>query len=139
MQETTTTTEEQGDTKLYGVLHFLDRNPKYDSEKPYTVRYDTEGKFPYTNIENVRERIQIHDLRDGGTDLPERFSLDKNGFTIITIPDEMSYDEFNDDEVMRAKHLPKVLTTVQRNLKAGKIHVLDYRVCPLVQRTRLSH
>ena len=46
-------------SKVVTHLHFLAKDPKYDTVKPYTARFDTDGKFPFTNIENVRQNVEI--------------------------------------------------------------------------------
>lgn len=117
-----------GQFKLETGLYFLAQDSKYDTEKPYTVRFDPKGKFPYTNIDNVKHDVELTNLRPILNDSPDKFTLEHNGFEIMTIPERMTYDDFNDDEVIRAVHLPYLLTALQTKFKTGKIHVLDYRV-----------
>jgi hypothetical protein len=111
-------------------LHFLKQDSKYDTVKPYTCRFDTQGKFPYTNIENVQQTISLLDVRP----IQDDVSLDKQGFKVLTIPSQMSNADFNDDDKIRAIHIPQILTILQTELQAFEIHVLDYRVaCSNVQ------
>jgi hypothetical protein len=111
-------------SKLLINLHFLKRDPKYDTIKPYTCRFDTQGKFPYTNIENVKHTVSVSNIRP----ILNEISLQRQGFSVMTIPPQMSYEDFNNDEIIRAVHIPHILTTFQNELKAVEIHVLDYRV-----------
>jgi hypothetical protein len=109
-------------------LYFLAKDSKYESEKPYTVRFDTEGKFPYTNISNVKHQVELTNLRPILSASPRKFSFQRNGFEVLEIPDRMTFEDFNDDETIRTVHLPYLLKMIQTKLKTGKIHVLEYRV-----------
>lgn len=113
-----------GKAKLIANLHFLARNPKYDTVKPYTVRFNTEGKFPYTNIENVKHDVELANLRPILGDI----SWNQHGFQVIKIPERMTYEDLNNDETVRTQHIPHILTTLQSELNARHIHVLDMRV-----------
>ncbi|KAK9776216.1 putative Methyltransferase [Seiridium cardinale] len=109
-------------------LYFLARAPIYDTCKPYTVRFDPKGKFPYTNIENVKHDVKLLNLRPILENSPEDISWEHHGFQIIKIPQRMSYDDFNNDEVVRGSHIPHILTVLQTEFRTAQIHVLDYRV-----------
>jgi hypothetical protein len=122
--------------KLVTHLYFLARDPKYATVKPYTVRFDPKGKYPYTNIENVKHSVELSNLRSILKGSPNEFTFQRNGFQIMTIPEQMTYEDFNNDETFRAVHVPHILTTLQSELKAKHVHVLDYRVS---QFERMSH
>jgi len=121
-------------SKLLISLHFLKRDPKYATIKPYTCRFDTQGKFPYTNIENVENTVPVSNIRP----ILNEISLQRQGFSVMTIPSQMSYEDFNNDEIIRAVHIPHILTTLQNELKALEIHVLDYRVTYSAIRARIK-
>ncbi|KAE9987078.1 hypothetical protein EG328_003860 [Venturia inaequalis] len=110
--------------KLITNLYFIARNPKYATVKPYTVRFDPKGKFPYTNIDNVKHSVELCNLRSS----LNKFRIKENGFQIMTIPERMTYADFENDETFRAVHVPHILTALQAELKAKHVHVLDYRV-----------
>lgn len=114
--------------KLVTNLYFLARDPKYATVKPYTVRFDPKGKFPYTNIDNVKHSVELSNLRPALNDSISKFSIEENGFQILTIPERMTDADFENDETFRAVHVPHILTTLQAELKAKHVHVLDYRV-----------
>ncbi|KAM0812183.1 putative Methyltransferase [Seiridium cardinale] len=109
-------------------LYFLARAPIYDTCKPYTVRFDPKGKFPYTNIENVKHDVKLLNLRPILENSPEDISWEHHGFQVIKIPERMSYDDFNNDEVVRGSHISHILTVLQTEFRTAQIHVLDYRV-----------
>lgn len=113
-------------------LYFLAQDPKYDTYKPYTVRFDTEGKFPYTNIDNVKHDIELRDLRPILERAPKEISWKHHGFQVIKIPERLSYEDFNNDEVVRGLHIPHILTVLQNEFSTAQIHVLDYRVSQFV-------
>lgn len=109
-------------------LYFLARDPKYATVKPYTVRFDPKGKFPYTNIDNVKHSVMLSNLRPAVDDSSSDFSIEKNGFQVLTIPERMTYADFENDETFRAIHVPHILTILRTELQAEHVHVLDYRV-----------
>ncbi|QDS73012.1 hypothetical protein FKW77_009098 [Venturia effusa] len=115
-------------TNLVANLYFLARDPKYATVKPYTVRFDPKGKFPYTNIDNVKHSVELSNLRPNLNKLSSEFTIEKNCFQILTIPERMTYADFENDDIFRSVHIPHILTTLQAELKAKHIHVLDYRV-----------
>lgn len=115
-------------SKLVTNLYFLARDPKYATVKPYAVRFDPKGKFPYTNIDNVKHSVELSNLRSTLNNSSGDFSIKENGFQILTIPERMTYADFENDETLRAVHVPHILLTLQTELKAKHVHVLDYRV-----------
>lgn len=129
--------------KLVTNLYFLARDPKYATVKPYTVRFDPKGKYPYTNIDNVKHSVTLSNLRPTLNRLSGAFTVEKNGFQILTISERMTYADFENDETFRAVHVPHILTTLQTELKAKHVHVLDYRVsafrCLHLLTTNLHH
>lgn len=118
----------KGESQVIASLYFLARDPKYKLIKPYTVRYDPEGKFPYTNIDNVKHDVKLCDLRPILDEAPGDITWKKHGFQIVTIPEQMTYEDLNNDETLRGSHIPHILTVIQSRFQAKKIHVLDYRV-----------
>ena len=81
---------------LTGRMCFLDRDPIFEIEKPYTVRYvpDPMSGVAQSNIKNVHKTLQFHDMR-GREDLV----YEKCGFTVVKLlQDEMTYDDFAVDE-----------------------------------------
>lgn len=115
-------------TETVVSLYFLARDPKYDTYKPYTVRFDPEGKFPYTNIENVKYDVALLNLRPILELSSNGIAWERQGFQVIKIPARMTYEDFNNDEVIRGLHIPQILTVLQNEFRTAQIHVLDYRV-----------
>jgi len=64
---------------LVGRMHFLARDPRYQHEKPYTLRYapSPEDDFPQSNIERIEHELRFHDLRS----YPD-LKYEQCGFTI---------------------------------------------------------
>jgi hypothetical protein len=123
----------QDQSKLPVDLYFLKRDPKYATVKPYTCRFDTQGKYPYTNIENVKQTVLLSNIRS----IQDNVSLQKEGFRLLAAPSQMTHDDFNDDEKIRAIHIPQILNILQAELGAYEIHVLDYKV-PLCKCSKMA-
>lgn len=124
-----------------GRMHFLTRDPKYDREKPYTLRYapPPESGIPQTNIERVEHPLVFRDFR-GRDDL----RYDECGFGVVTLPKEaaaaeaakaaetaappFSYDDYAHADRIEGVHAPQVLDAVRRALGAASAELIDYVV-----------
>ncbi|EPE07649.1 hypothetical protein F503_00371 [Ophiostoma piceae UAMH 11346] len=117
---------------VQGRMHFLTRDPKYELEKPYTLRYTPapESGIPQTNIERVEHPVVFHDLR-GRTDL----HYDECGFGVVQLgsrsqTDEapFPYEDYEHAERIEGVHAPHVLEAVRQALGAASAELVDYVV-----------
>lgn len=108
-----------------GQMHFLARDPKYLTEKPYTLRYapGPDDDFPQTNIERVLHPLVFHDLR-GCPDL----KYETCGFMVTESPSAMAYDDYADTDKIEDVHVPEVVAAVKAALGAKSVEMLDYVV-----------
>ena len=111
---------------LVASLHFLARDPKYDTVKPYTVRFDPKGKFPHTNIQNVKHDVKLFNLRLVLESSSEQITWDRHGFQVIKTHNDMTYEDFNDEHILGAVHIPHVLSRLQTKLRAKNVYFLNY-------------
>ncbi|CAK7234179.1 hypothetical protein SEUCBS140593_008853 [Sporothrix eucalyptigena] len=118
---------------VLGRMHFLTRDPKYEHEKPYTLRYTPtpESGIPQTNIARVEHPVVFHDFR-GRTDLV----YDECGFGFATLADNkgkdgsepFSYDDYAHSDRIENAHAPRVLQAIRAALGAASAELIDYVV-----------
>ena len=111
---------------IEGRMHFLARDPKYQHEKPYTLRYApaVEDGIPQTNIERVEHPLQFQDMRNR-SDL----TYSECGFTVARLGnDSMAYQDYGDTVKIEEVHASEVLACVQEALGAQQVQLIDYVV-----------
>lgn len=109
---------------LTAQLHFLARDPKYEYEKPYTLRYipsPTDG-LSQSNIDRVQHEVKFHDLRLQPLDYSEC------GFTVTNCSSTLQYDDYADTDKIEKTHAPEVMVGVRLALGATSVDLLDYVV-----------
>lgn len=125
-------------SRVFTWFHFLARDPKYEKGKPYLIRGAWESAFPWTNIKIVKHHVEVRDLRPLLQKRLHEGWWTNHGFQIMRATHTMTYEEYNNDEVIRTIRTPQILLLLQARLKVAYIHVLDYRVCPMARRVQAS-
>ena len=106
-------------------MNFLSRDSLYEREKPYQFRYPVGDGVPKTNLRHVKqEPLKVHNMRGR----EEQFSFEKNGFTVLKLDEEISYDDFNNPAGIR-RYLDLVAKQLRRKLNADTVQVYQYLVC----------
>lgn len=104
-------------------MYFLARDPLFDTEKPYSLRFPPQGDLPQSNIKHERHSVAIKSLRD----VPN-LGLDERGFEVLETQTNMSYEDFADETKIRSVYLPEVRANLIKKLGARHVHVLDFAV-----------
>ena len=105
-------------------IHFLTRDKVYEHEKPYQLKYVAAKGVPTTNIRlEKQEPVQINSIRGQ----EQQFSLEKNGFTVLKMDEEIPYDDFNNEAGVK-KYLNMVAEQLKMRLGADKVQVYQYVV-----------
>jgi hypothetical protein len=110
---------------LSGRIFFLARNPKYQQEKPYTLRYPPapEDDCPQTNIDKTDHELHFHDLREH-TEL----AYDQCGFMVTPCLSSMGTSDYHDPAKIETIHAAEVTEAVCKALGAKGARILDYVV-----------
>jgi hypothetical protein len=108
-------------------IHFISRDEKWDTIKPYTARYDPKGSFPYTNIESIKCDVKVKDMRP----LLRELKWEKCGFQVMPIQTTMTYADYNTEDIIQETHLPEIQEALKQTLGAAKVYVMDYKVLNL--------
>ena len=108
-------------------MHFLEKNEMYETEKPYLLMVDFDDHFPKSNFKlQERTDLKIEDIRDR----QHEFSSERNGFKIISLESQMTYNDYDDDERRRSVYLGEVAEALKRSLGATRVQVFEHLVSP---------
>ncbi len=106
-------------------MNFLARDALYEQEKPYQLRYAAEEGIPTTNLRHEKQHlIKIRNIRGQ----EQKLSFESNGFAVLKMDDELSYDDFGNPEGIR-RYLEVVSESLRALLGANKVQVYQYTVC----------
>ena len=105
-------------------MNFLSRDSLYEREKPYQFRYPVGNGVPKTNLRHAKqEPVKVQNMRGR----EEQFSFEKNGFTVLKLDEEISYEDFDDPAAIR-RYLDLVAKQLRRKLNADTVQVYQYLV-----------
>ena len=107
---------------LEGELGFLARDNIYDTIKPYSLRFEPPDASPRHNLHIEKHRVNINDAR---LIYP---TIERNGFTLTSVPTTMSYKDFNDHSKIQDVYAPELQNHLKNMLQARHVRVIDYVV-----------
>jgi hypothetical protein len=106
-------------------MYYLEKEPLYETEKPYTMRYMPEERIPQTNFKKCEQPMTARSMRAPGAG-PFRF--EECGFQLVEFHSKMSYDDFWDNDKIQTLYIQEVRETIKKALGAKFVWVLDYAV-----------
>ena len=110
-------------------MNFLSRDPLYDHEKPYRLRYAPEDGMPITNLRHEKHNpIKISNIRGQ----EQNFSFERNGFAVLKMDEEMPYNDFNNPKSIQ-RYLEMVCESLKVLLGADKVQAYQYSVSESVR------
>jgi len=111
------------DTNVY----YMVKDPKHETEKPYTLNFDPGNEFPRTNVVNECKDIYVRNARTSQQKLEYR----ECGFAVFTLKSKLSPDDFYHDGKVTTTYYPeckKLLTDAFPD--AARIELLQHNVGP---------
>lgn len=106
-------------------MHFLSRNDLYSTVKPYSLRFEPPEGFERSNITLERqENLVVEDARA----TIEQFSLEKQGFAIMNLDSQMTYDDFEDDAKIVEVYLKEVANALRDLFGASQVQIFEHTV-----------
>lgn len=118
-------TDHEAPVGTNGALHFLVRDPLYNTVKPYTIQYEPHGDIPRTNIKGVSiPEVHIRDLRPSLSNL----SFEKDGAIVKSLDSKLQYEEFGDPKKVQKVYLEEVRLVLQEALASHNVAVVEYLV-----------
>ncbi|KAK3328635.1 hypothetical protein B0T19DRAFT_196139 [Cercophora scortea] len=113
------------DNAIESSMWYLERAPLYDTEKPYSMRYEPGDGIPQTNFVKIKQPITVKSMRQPGAG---PFHLNECGFQLIELASSLPYDGFWDNDKVQQVYIPEVKEALKRSLGAKYVVVLDYAV-----------
>lgn len=118
----------QNTHEITASLKFLERSPLYEKEKPYTIDHSIpvwEADIERTNIRTNAHEVVITDIRGK----EDQFTFDANGFAIIEMESEMTYEDFQDRNKVEAVFCEEMASSLLQYFNdAAAIRVFDIEV-----------
>lgn len=111
--------------RIDSTIHFLSRDPLYEAEKPYSLRF-TSDRIPHTNLKPEKHAVRITDLRGIGD---QTLDLDSCGFGILHMNSSLTYPGFFDREKVKMIYYKEIGKLLKSAFKANFVFVLDHVVC----------
>jgi hypothetical protein len=109
---------------VHAEMHFLKREEKWKTEKPYRFRYRVPQDVARTNVAFEVCNIDIYDMRRF---LPS-LDLFSNGFEVVSFQTQMQNADWSDPNRISSRYLPELQSFLVRKLGAKHVKLLDYEV-----------
>ena len=104
-------------------MYFLARNPLFETEKPYTMKYPPRTKIPQTNVQRVVEKITVNDMRCFDSIAGPTFNT--HGFEKLKFESSMSYEDFENRDKVDSTHAAEISEAVRQRFGATHVHAID--------------
>lgn len=105
-------------------IGFLEPDPAFEHEEPYAFRYQADVPVPLTNMKTKFQRVSVCDLR-GQEHVP---NLEQNGFEILKLRSEMSYEQFENPESIEGVYVRDLKEQLCEDKGAREVDILRIRV-----------
>lgn len=111
-------------------INFLEKDELYDTEKPYTLMVDPgDEHFPRSNFKlHEPADLTIEDVRGR----QHEFSIERNGFKLIRLESQMTYDDYDNEEKTLTVYLDEAVEALKTSLGATRVQIYEHVVSPQV-------
>jgi hypothetical protein len=122
---TTTTQPVMATATVQSHTHFLARDPLYDAEKPYSLRFTAPEGFPRANIRLERHGITVRDVRADSKPV----TLSEDGCMLLDdFTTQMTYSDYDDEDKIKAVYLRDVANRLKALLNAQHVQIFEHTV-----------
>jgi hypothetical protein len=111
---------------LESELGFLTRDTKFDTVKPYSLRFAPPDESPRHNINTEKLKVTIHDAR------PLKPTIEDNGFTLTCFPTDMMYMDFTEHAKIEGVYVRELQAHLKSLFGAQHVRIIDYVVRPFL-------
>ena len=108
------------------TINFIRNDTFYEEEKPYLLTYEAPGDFPSTNVKVDLHDVKVEDIRGH----EDEFTIEENGFAIMKIDTTLSYNDFDDDNLVKRVYLKEVGEALKEFLGASRVQIFEHIVSP---------
>ena len=107
-----------------GTIDFLGPHDTSLIGKPYSLKYSPSKEFPLTNIVSESREQILQDVRGH----EEEFGVAQNGFAVLELEPEITYDEYDDKDRVETVYYKQVAEGVKKLLGASRVQVFEHVV-----------
>ena len=112
-------------TTVLSYTHFLAREPLYETEKPYTLRFTAPQGLARANIKLERHNITVRDIRNASA----QPTLENDGCLLLdNFYSTLRYEDFDDDDIVKAVYLKEVANRLKQVLNAQHVQIFEHTV-----------
>lgn len=107
-------------------VYYIVKDPKHETEKPYSLYYEPDDGIPRTNVSNEARIIKVVNARNMGRNI----TFEEFGFAALSLKSVLSPDDFyQQDRVINVYY--DECRDLLRSLfsDAAKIEILEHVVC----------
>ena len=106
-------------------IEFTVRDPRHKTEKPYSLRYDTDGAIPKTNTANEAKSVTIKNFRT-----VQSFSnYGHYGFCVEKLDEPLTEGVFEEKEAIRDTWYPRIEGILRRRWPEAKaVYILEHNL-----------
>jgi hypothetical protein len=116
---------QKGVDAVTGTLHFLPRDPLFETEKPYSIQYTPHGDIPQTNVyQDIVKGVKVSNLRP----MLDTLEFDKDGMVVRDFKTAMSYEDFAMPEAVRKIYVPEITELLKKEMGVSNVAILEYLV-----------
>jgi hypothetical protein len=117
--------DQKGVDAVTGTLHFLPRDPLFETEKPYSIQYTPHGDIPQTNVyQDIVKGVKVSNLRP----MLDTLEFDKDGMVVRDFKTAMSYEDFAMPEAVRKIYVPEITELLKKEMGVSNVAILEYLV-----------
>ena len=106
------------------ILGYLADKELFLDERPYCLKFEAPAGLRRSNIQVKHRQQTIKDIRSREID----FTIDKNGFTLVSFDTKMAYKDFNNESKIVSVYLAEAAELLQRLVRAFRVQIFEYVV-----------
>lgn len=107
------------------TAYYADKEEKFQTEKPYELRFVAPDGFPSRNMTWSPYRdISVKDVR--GTE--HKYNARDHGFQLCKLQTSLTYEEMSATDKLEQVYMSEVASCLKENLKADRVLIFDYNV-----------
>jgi hypothetical protein len=106
------------------TLNYLAKDEMYQTVKPFLLNYASTTSHHHNLIPQAVRGVALRDIRGRENEI----DFQKCGFGIIDMSSAMHYDDYCDDEKVKAVYCTEIGTVLLQHLRASSVQIYDYAV-----------
>jgi hypothetical protein len=105
-------------------INFIEPQQDGSVEKPYQLKFEPPEGFPATNITSREHAPKVEDIRGREYE----YSVAKTGFAIMHLPDDIAYEDYDNEDIIQQVYFKQVAEGLQDSLQASRVQIFEHVV-----------